>query len=239
MQENKSCAIKSCAKPARTKGLCKTHYTRLLRHGDPTINLKQIARARTDAAICSVETCERKVKQNGLCTMHYHRWRVHGDPLKLKTAPTGALLSFLLQTAQYTGNDCIFWPYAKNEHGYGQLHYLGKHRKAHQVICEMAHGPRPSDKHGALHSCGRGHLGCITPRHLRWGTQKQNLQDAVDHGTIARASKLPHTKLTPDDIRYIRKMHYLVPAMQLAERFDVKRKHIYDIQNGKRWTHLQ
>jgi hypothetical protein len=216
------------------------HYTRLLKHGDPAINLKQIARARTDATICAVDGCDRFVKQNGWCAKHYQRWRAHGDPLKTKTAPTGALPEFLFAHVNFTGNECVLWPFAsKNEHGYGIIWHQGRRRKAHQVMCEIVNGPRPSPKHGALHSCGRGHLGCINPRHLRWGTQKENMKDADDHGTVARSRDLPHTRLTPDDVRFIRKMHGKVTGMELAEKFGVSRKQVYDIQNGRRWTHLK
>jgi hypothetical protein len=33
----------------------------------------------------------------------------------------------------------------------------------------------------AIHCCGNGHLSCVNPAHLRWGTAKDNGKDAHLH----------------------------------------------------------
>jgi hypothetical protein len=185
------------------------------------------------SAICSVQGCGLPVKQNGWCNKHYQRWYAHGDPLKTKTAPTGEPLKYLKMHRNHDSDECVIWPYGKNELGYGLVQYQGKRRKAHQLMCEWTRGPKPEGQ-GALHSCGNGHFGCINPRHISWGSQKQNMQDAEAHGTIAREMRLPHTVLTDDDVRYIKSMQYKIKAQELADRFGVLRPHIYAIQNGRR-----
>lgn len=53
-------------------------------------------------------------------------------------------------------------------------------RYAYVVACLLAHGPAPTGKPFALHSCDQP--GCIAPEHLRWGTQSENMTDAVERG---------------------------------------------------------
>jgi len=33
----RSCSVKDCGKPLHARSLCRTHYTRWLRNGDPTV----------------------------------------------------------------------------------------------------------------------------------------------------------------------------------------------------------
>lgn len=72
------CSVPDCAKSAHTKGLCSTHYSRLLRHGDP--NFKK------SRGTCSIEGCERPMEARGWCSTHYARVLRHGDPLHLDRA---------------------------------------------------------------------------------------------------------------------------------------------------------
>ena len=82
-QAKTSCSVKSCDKPARTKGLCGTHYERLRLTGD--VQAKTPIGKTTDRdqrEACKVEDCERPAMARGWCQKHYLRWRKHCDPLK-------------------------------------------------------------------------------------------------------------------------------------------------------------
>jgi hypothetical protein len=60
----------------------------------------------------------------------------------------------------------------------------GHFERATRVMCKLAHGPAPTPKHHAAHSCGKGHEACINPKHLRWATPRENAADAKLHGTF-------------------------------------------------------
>jgi hypothetical protein len=63
-------------------------------------------------------------------------------------------------------------------------------RRAHRVMCEIAHGPKPAPGFVAAHTCGKGREGCVNPRHLRWASQKENMADKLLHGTSNRTASM-------------------------------------------------
>lgn len=139
--------------------------------------------------ICSVDGCTALTKQRRrMCGAHYQRKLKYGDPLAGGT-PKGALERFLRDRASYTGDDCLKWPFGDKGNGYGSLDFEGRKTTASNAMCTLAHGRRPSAKHEAAHSCGNGHLGCVNPRHLRWATRRENVHDAIRHGTQSRGPK--------------------------------------------------
>jgi hypothetical protein len=82
--------------------------------------------------------------------------------------------------------DCIEWPFAvRKSSGYPAYTYRSSGRKisvdAHRYVCALAHG-KPIDDEQAAHSCGTKI--CINPRHLRWATPQENMDDAKSHGTL-------------------------------------------------------
>ena len=113
----------------------------------------------------------------------------------------GRGFAFLKAHVNYDGDECLLWPFSRNHQGYGQLGHEGKVLKAHRVMCKLVNGDPPSDEHDAAHSCGRGHDGCIHPKHLSWKTPRENRMDANTHGTGAGRKR---KQLAPDVIRYIR-----------------------------------
>lgn len=96
-----------------------------------------------------------------------------------------------------TSEECLIWPYAK-AHGYGYA-ALGnsKPELVHRKACEATYGPAPKATSLSLHSCGNGHLGCVNPKHLYWGSRSENARDALGHGTI----KSPITESIVQEIR--------------------------------------
>lgn len=73
------CRVEVCSEPVAVKKhlLCKKHYTRLQKHGDPHYVERERGAARGVA--CSVDGCNRTVAAKELCSTHYRRMRVHGD----------------------------------------------------------------------------------------------------------------------------------------------------------------
>lgn len=184
--------------------------------------------------LCSIEGCGKKVGSRGWCETHYYRWRRHGDPLGGGTRFGEPLQYYADVVAKYDGDDCVLWPYATNGNGYGQI---GR-KYVHRLSCELANGPAPSSKHEAAHSCGNGHLGCVTKRHLLWKTRSQNHRDKLIHGTHNRGERHPCAKLTTGDVMEIIALKGAMPHAEIAKLFGINPRHVSRIQLGRNWGWL-
>ena len=186
---------------------------------------------------CSVDTCSRIAKSRGLCNAHHKRLMRHGNPLGGRTPDGEPGTYFRDVVLSYEGNECLKWPYSRDEGGHGQVKLNGIQNTVHRAVCLEANGPPPTPKHDAAHSCGNGHDGCCTKRHLSWKTRKENMADKLLHGTHNRGEQHNFSKLKESDIREIRSLRGERLAI-LAERFGVTRSNICAIQLGKAWKHV-
>lgn len=154
-----------------------------------------------------------------------------------KMAKRGSLSNFVDLALNYQGNDCLMWPYAKNRQGYGYVKVNGKDVSVHRLICRRAHGDPPVESMHAAHSCGRGSLGCVNPRHLRWATRLENDSDKDKHGTRLRGEKSPVSKLKLSDVRKIREFYaenYVSPNIA-SKIFGTCATNIRQIISGATW----
>lgn len=188
---------------------------------------------------CSVEGCKSETRlRKGLCGAHYMRLRKHGDPLISKRATNGAPMAWVKAHLDYAGDDCLRWPFGEYVRGYGQMSFRGRPQYAHRVICELVHGEPPQERGFALHRCGKGHEGCVNPRHLYWGTLSENAMDAIRHGALPYGEDHPFAVLTEEQVREIIRLRGVETQARLAARFGVNQQHISLIQRGKRWGHV-
>lgn len=156
-----------------------------------------------------------------------------------KTKP-GEPLAFLNDVVlPYASNECLFWPYAISSNGYGNVTYQGVKHSTSRLVCELVNGPAPTPLHQAAHSCGKGHLGCVNPKHLRWATSKENINDRRVHGTAPVGDRNGASKLTNSQARYALAMRGKVPGVKLAKAFGVSPAAIYLLHSGKNWSFLQ
>lgn len=133
----------------------------------------------------------------------------------------GAAIKFLRKHVSYSGDDCLIWPFNRAKpHGYGTLGFNGRPHRAHRLMCELAHGAPPTPKHQAAHSCGKGHLGCVNPRHLSWKTEAENQYDRHLHGTN-RKKGTPRYKLTWQKVAKIRALEGKMSQQAIARKFGV------------------
>lgn len=183
--------------------------------------------------VCQVENCSNKHEAKGFCAKHYQRLRLHGTYAGGGSTERGAVKDWLQEYANYTGDDCIEWPFSKSgKRGYGSAHFGGRTRTASNAMCEVAHGPAPTPWHEAAHSCGNGHLACVNPRHLRWATRSENQIDRSLHGNKGR-------RLLPETVFSIRQS-LTKPGTQrdLASEYGVSLATINDIARKRTWAHL-
>jgi hypothetical protein len=147
-------------------------------------------------------------------------------------------LNWLSAHASHTGDACLIWPFARNKAGYGNLRVNKQYKNAHRVMCEMAHGPA-GDQQIALHSCGNGHAGCVNPKHLRWGTPKENTADALAAGTFARGERARKSLLIERDVLQMRAARSAGQTYQrIADDYGVTIGAAHLIVNRKVWSHV-
>lgn len=193
--------------------------------------------SREDIPKCSVEGCPRSAYAKGYCSMHWQRWSNYGDPIAGRT-PNGDPQRFLDSAVSWFADDCLFWPYSRDNHGYARFYDGSRMQAAHIEVCERVNGPRPTPRHQSAHSCGNGHLGCISPKHLRWATISSNQSDRAVHGTSNRGTRQWLSKLTEQDVIEIRSLVGAHSKTEIARRFGVSRSTIRSILNGQSWNWL-
>ena len=141
-----------------------------------------------------------------------------GGPNKGK----GKTFAWLQAHVAYQGDDCLPWPFAKdNRVGRGLLGYNGKQHWAHRLMCKLAHGEPPTPKHQATHTCGKGHYGCVNPRHLRWATNSQNQLDRRRNGNMLRNPHGNRGGLTSAQIVEIVGLKGHITQVAIAKKFGV------------------
>jgi hypothetical protein len=190
--------------------------------------------------VCSIDGCDRKHEARGWCVNHYAIWKRHGDPLGGGTTP-GDPEKFVEKALSYDLDDCLIWPFYRNSYGYAGW---GKRKKSEtklvsRYICEVVNGKPDDSSLVSRHTCGNGHLGCVSPKHLIWGTKKQNAEDAILHGRIARGQNSATAKLRNHDIAVILGLFGMTnhPSIgKVAKLFNVNTSTISYIKTRKNWA---
>lgn len=224
---NRKCSVPECDRKHRARGLCQAHWT-------------QFKDNAPDRPKCSVEGCVTNIRARGFCFKHYQNFRKHGDPEGgLKRAKPEETTDFLInKVLTYDGDECLFWPFNK---GYAKYRIDGKLISLTRWICEEANGPPAGDftEVHAAHSCGKGHLGCVTLKHLRWATVSENSEDKRLHGTMLLGEQVAQSKLTSDQVISIRKRASAGEVQnRLAEEYGVGATQISRIVRRERWEWL-
>lgn len=188
---------------------------------------------------CSIDGCTYPLYAKGLCQPHYNRNRKHGSPLGGRTA-WGAVKRWIEEVAiPYSGSDCLIFPFSRNQDGYGMVGYDGRHRAAHVAVIEATKGEKPISDYECRHTCGNGHLGCVAPSHLEWGSHAQNMADAVAHGTARnrpRYGRDHHDFRATDDVvsKILVDLTSGMTQLAVAEKYGFAQSHISRIKNGWR-----
>lgn len=119
-----ACSVDGCTTKARSLGLCRSHYEKQRRHGDPTWT-----RTKKSPEACTAPDCDRPRVARGLCQLHRDRMRRNGT----------------LETVRFTKRLCSIEGCAKTakSRGWCPMHYARwlRHGEAGAVAPML--GPRP------------------------------------------------------------------------------------------------
>ena len=142
-------------------------------------------------------------------------------------------LSDILNRKRF-GNDCIEWPFAVNNDGYGRVNWKNKNVHASVLVCGFF--KKKGKGKQVAHSCGRRN--CLNPKHLRWATKSENEADKKIHGTVPnmKGERNFRSKLKASDVVKIRKLRGKEFMKITADRYDVHLSVISKIQNKQIWT---
>jgi len=134
------------------------------------------------------------------------------------------------------GGECWLWLGYGLASGYGMFWDGERKIGAHVYSFKLHGGVLTPRRPYVLHSCDNPP--CVNPAHLRAGSQKENIADAVGRKRMT-GNYHPRTeraKLSEADVRDIRESPER--GSDLAERYSVTRITIYNIRNYKTWKHL-
>jgi hypothetical protein len=186
--------------------------------------------------ICTIPDCGKPHVARGYCGKHYQRWNKHGDPLVIDLHPAAKYLRDVV--LPYQGDDCLIWPFKRLRNGYAWARRNGKSHNVLRLVCEDTLGQPPTPRHQAAHTCGKGYMGCVNPKHGYWATPEENYADRARHGRTVRGEAISHAKLTEDQVYEIRSLAGTTHQYIIARRFGVSQSSISHILTGKSWKYL-
>ena len=134
--------------------------------------------------------------------------------------------------------ECLIFTGCKDECGYGRINRDGKLVRLHRAVWERDHGRIQNDG-VVMHTCDRP--ACIEPRHLRLGTQVENIADMDRKGRRVSLVGSMHrcAKLTESDIPRIRAMlERGDTCASIGRIYKVTEAMIRHIKKGRAWTHV-
>lgn len=129
---------------------------------------------------------------------------------------------------------CWVWDGAwDNYWGYGFVWVNGKNVRVHRHMYQLVHPCEDITDVVVRHSCDTPL--CINPDHLKVGTHKENTQDAVSRGRMAKGNAHGKVKVLEEDVPAIRQLlDDGVPQAHIAHMYGVSRFAIYSIKTGRR-----
>ena len=132
--------------------------------------------------------------------------------------------------------ECLEWTLSKSWDGYGQTKAWGRNRRSHRVALELE-GIDTSGKL-VLHSCDNRL--CCNPKHLRVGTQADNMRDMVERKRSNQTGKHNNnSKLTEQEVIKIKDMiKQGYGNKDIARNFCVTPMLISQIRHNRAWTHI-
>ncbi len=128
-------------------------------------------------------------------------------------------------------NGC--WGWNANKHdGYGTQRVGNTSMRATWIAWLAVHGSLPEKGMQVLHKCDNPE--CTNPEHLFLGTQKDNMRDRAKKNRDKRANGMHfNSKVTPEQVQYIRANWPRIPATVLAKEVGISHAAAWVIAKGK------
>jgi len=221
------CSISDCNNRHYAKTFCRRHYL----WKDPFA-----LKVTFSNPICLIETCELKTISKGYCNKHYRLFIRYGDPLYLhpRFGKGSTSEEKFWSKVKLTADDerCWEWQGCVNEKGYGKIQRNNKRYYAHRFAWLLVKGIEP--QMFLLHSCDNPI--CVNPKHLREGTQKDNINDCIERGRKPVGDKCSYAKLTNKQVKKIKQMlRDGIPQPRIAVEIGITDKRVSAINTGKAW----
>jgi DNA-binding transcriptional regulator YiaG len=132
---------------------------------------------------------------------------------------------------------CWVWTGSTTENGYGKFWFEGYNMRAHRASYILHVDDFDRDLY-MLHKCHNP--SCVNPDHLYPGTQKDNMADAIDRGTMTKGEEVGNSKLSKSDVLKIRDLaeNSDLTHEEISEKFPIAQAQTTRIINGDRWGWL-
>jgi len=108
-----------------------------------------------------------------------------------------------------------------------------KRLRGHRWMYENTYGAIPKGKL-VEHTCDVP--ACVNPDHLKLGDASTNVRHCVERNRNAKGERMPHSKLTAEDVKRIRSSSD--SSYSLAKEFCVSRSTIHRVKQRLRWKHV-
>jgi len=138
----------------------------------------------------------------------------------------------VLYTRLVPEGDCLLYTGRLDAKGYGRLSLAGRTISAHRLAFILAYGAIPRGKH-VLHSCDRP--ACCNPKHLRAGSNRENVDDMLARGRSRAGARHPRSKLNAEEVSQIRAVSG-ASHKQLGRLYGVGWRAIQKIVKLQRWS---
>lgn len=152
-----------------------------------------------------------------------------------------------------SGGPDACWPWqgsTAHAFGYGCFRERGRTYTTHRFALHLVTGESLDTKRQALHSCDNPP--CCNPAHLRWGSQKENIADAMERGrwsspppskpgrkpsTVGEAN--PRARTTEADVRAFRSdVDAGMPVAAAARKYGMGKTQAHSIAKRQTWRHV-
>jgi hypothetical protein len=143
----------------------------------------------------------------------------------------------ILDNCILTDTGCYEWQ-GKRSKNYAVVHFNSKTIGVHRIICFLTYG-EPSPKQHALHSCDNPP--CVNPKHLRWGSHQENMDDARlrNRRAVKRGERNGRAKLDEAKVRAIRAIYGTGPTtIEIANLYGVSNQIVSRIVKREAWSHV-
>ena len=144
--------------------------------------------------------------------------------------------NYFWSRAKRKKNGCWIWP-IKNPNAYGQITRKGIFYGTHCYSWTLTKGFIPKGM-CVLHTCDNRR--CINPEHLFLGSKGDNNRDAFSKKRHYFGTRHWKVKLTPSDVRVIRKRYARGESQESISRdYGVGQPHISCVVRKKAWRVLE